>query len=601
MEIRRLEITNFRGIRELTWKVPTGRRFVALIGPGDSAKSTILAALDMALSDRWNLAFADSDFYNADITQPITIRVTLAGLPPDLRQHNVLGMHLSGLDADGELHEDPEDEHEPCVVLSLAVQADLEPKWTVYRPGKESDEATVSSATRRLIGAYKVDERIDAHLRWTKTSALGRLTETKHGAAQLLVDANRTARAAVAESIPEELRTLTTSVQHKMHELGSGEFSALQPGLDQSLSNSSGNLALYEDEVPLINFGLGSRRLAGIAAQQLAHDGKAFLLVDEVEYGLEPHRLVNLLGQLRQAGLPGQVLVTTHSPTALRHLDAADLAVVRASAEGVVRVLNLEKDDEEIQRVLRSAPEAFLARRVVIGEGKTEYGLLLGLLELWDAERSKDAQPVSAALGVVVVEGSGGSGTIQTGETLDGLGYEVSLLLDSDVPDDNVKSDGFDARPLTAVVRWPDGSSVERAMCEVLDDAGLTQLIQLAVELSDNPEDGPANFKAHFDQLGLPKGFEGLDVTAWIAEGMTIDAARELVATVAGKKKWFKQVHRGKPLALCMLQGKHYTGSDESSRVEYLKEAIFEPRPTAVSQGAQQETAGGESPEVAGE
>lgn len=283
MEIRRIDIQNFRGIKALTWNIPARRQFLALIGPGDSTKSSILSAIDMALSDRWNLSFTDTDFYQADVTNPISIRVTLTGLPPELRQHAVLGLHLSGLDAAGELHQDPEDDHEVCVTICLTVDGELEPKWTVFRPGKGTDEAPVSSATRRLIGTYKVDERIDSHLRWTKTSALGRLTQTKHGATKLLVEANRTARAAVAGSIPEDLGQLAKSIQEKMHDLGSGVFESLQPGLDQSLSNSSGNLALYEGAVPLTNYGLGSRRLAGIAAQQLAHDGKAFLLVDEIE------------------------------------------------------------------------------------------------------------------------------------------------------------------------------------------------------------------------------------------------------------------------------------------------------------------------------
>lgn len=578
MEIRRLEVRHFRGIKELIWKIPADRRFIALIGPGDSSKSTILSALDMVLSDRWNLSFVDTDFYDADITHPISIRVTLAGLPPELRQHNVLGMHLSGIDVEGELHEDPEDDHEPCVVLSLNVDADLEPKWTVYRSGKGSEEAIVSSATRRLIGAYKVDERIDAHLRWTKTSALGHLTENRNSAAQLLVDANRTARAAVADSIPEALQALTTAVQHRMYELGSGDFRALRPGLDQSLSNSSGNLALYEGEIPLTNFGLGSRRLAGIAAQQLAHDGKAFLLVDEVEYGLEPHRLVNLLGQLRHSSLPGQVLITTHSPTALRHLDAADLAVVRSSDDGVVSVLSLDGEDEEIQKVLRASPEAFLARRVAIGEGKTEYGVLLGLIEYWDTQRINNSEPVSAALGVVAVEGSGGSGTINTGKTLNSLGYEVTLLLDSDVANDNVDADAFATHPLCAVVRWQDGFNIERAVCQVLDPTGLTGLIQLAIDLSDNSDDGPANFKDHFVQLGLPRDMEGLDVANWVAAGMVLEDARELIAKVAGKKKWFKQVHKGKLLALRMLQGVHFSGSDEFGRVNSLWDSVFQPR-----------------------
>lgn len=577
MEIRRVEIRNFRGIKELTWKLPKGRRFVALIGPGDSAKSTILSAIDMALSDRWNLAFADTDFHRADITQPISILVTLTDLPPELRQHGVLGLHLSGLDADGELHQDPEDDHEACVVVSLTVDSDLEPKWTVFRPQKKAEEATLSSATRRLIGAYKVDERIDAHLRWTKTSALGRLTEAKHGAAQLLVDANRTARDAVSSSIPDELLTLTKSVQDRMHDLGSGEFLSLQPGLDQSLSNSSGNLALYEGEVPLTNFGLGSRRLAGIAAQQLAYDGRAFLLVDEVEYGLEPHRLVNLLGQLRRADVPGQVMITTHSPTVLRHLDAWDLAVVRSSGDGVVQVLSLDDVDVEIQKVLRASPEAFLARRVAIGEGKSEFGLLLGLLELWDDKRAKDGDPVSAAAGVVAVEGSG-SETITRGEILDELGYEVTLLLDSDVATVNEKADTFAGRSRATVVRWQEGFNVERAVCEVLDADGMTALIQLGIDLSDNPEDGPANFLSHLKADGLPAGLDGLDVAQWVTSGYTVEQARQLIAHVASRKKWFKQVHRGKALALRLMQANHLPGSDELARVEHLRTAIFDPR-----------------------
>lgn len=584
MEIRRVDIKNFRGIRSLAWKIPAGRRFLALIGPGDSSKSTILTAIDFALSDRWNLSFADTDFYQADVTRPISIRVTLANLPPELRQHDVLGLHLGGLDADGELHQDPDDDHEACVTICLKVDGELEPNWTVYRPGKGPEEAVVSSATRRLIGTYKVDERIDAHLRWTKTSALGRLTEAKHGAAKLLVEANRTARAAVANSIPDELDQLSKSVQSKMHDLGSGEFGSLRPGLDQSLSNSTGNLALYEGEVPLTNYGLGSRRLAGIAAQQLAHDGKAFLLVDEVEYGLEPHRLVNLLAQLRRADIPGQVFVTTHSPTVLRNLSAEDLAVVRSFADGRTEVKCLRDGDEDMQKLIRASPEALLARRIVIGEGKTEYGLLLGLLDRWDAEVAKGGDPVSAARGVVAVEGSG-SQTVTRGEILDGLGYEVTLLLDSDVDAVNTKADTFATRPRAAVIRWRDGFNVERALCEVLDADGLTALIQLGIDLSEHPDDGATNFLVHLKNHGLPPELTDLEVAHWVDTGYTIGQARQLIANVASKKDWFKQVHRGRHLAARLMAAPHLEDSDELDKVTALRSAIFDPRTTSSDDG----------------
>lgn len=80
MEIRRIEIQNFRGIKSLAWNIPAGRRFLALIGPGDSTKSSILSAIDMTLSDRWNLSLSghgllSSRRYSTDIDSSDTHRI----------------------------------------------------------------------------------------------------------------------------------------------------------------------------------------------------------------------------------------------------------------------------------------------------------------------------------------------------------------------------------------------------------------------------------------------------------------------------------------------------------------------------------------------
>src|SRR3546814_11436049 len=89
--------------------------------------------------------------------------------------------------------------------------------------------------------------------------------------------------------------------------------------------------AHFGGAVPLISVGVGTRRLAGAAAQQLAHEDATILLIDEVEYGLEPHRLVHLLRHLQRKDTFAQVFVTTHSPTALQHLDPNDLMMVRSA------------------------------------------------------------------------------------------------------------------------------------------------------------------------------------------------------------------------------------------------------------------------------
>jgi putative ATP-dependent endonuclease of the OLD family len=329
MRIRRVNIENFRGIKKLTWVVPKDQNFICLIGPGDSTKTTLIDAMYLALCERYSLSLSDTDFYDADVDQPIVIRVAVDDLSNDVMKHGVLGMELSGIKDDGDLTHDPSDGDSTCVVIQLKIDADLEPIWTVYREGDTEPFTQVGVGARKLLGAFKVDERIDGHLRWTRTSALGRMTEAIHGTSGTLAAATRASRDAVSGAISDELKTLTAQIQVRLNSLGSGNFSALKPGLDTSLSSSAGVLALYEENVPLTSFGLGTRRLAGIATQQLAFASKTILMIDEVEYGLEPHRLVYLLHHLRNSDEVAQVFVTTHSPVAVEQLTAIDLCVVR--------------------------------------------------------------------------------------------------------------------------------------------------------------------------------------------------------------------------------------------------------------------------------
>ncbi|MFC4946653.1 AAA family ATPase [Pseudonocardia sp. GCM10023141] len=160
------------------------------------------------------------------------------------------------------------------------------------------------------------------------------MTDASHGTTGTLATANRAARVAVAESVTPELKALTGTVQERLSKLGSGAFTNLQPGLDISSASGGGNLALFDGEVPLTNHGLGTRWLAGITTQEMASEDKSVVLIDEIEHGLEPHRLVHLLKHLRSEDRPAQVFTTTHSPVAVEQLNSSDLA---ASAPITVR------------------------------------------------------------------------------------------------------------------------------------------------------------------------------------------------------------------------------------------------------------------------
>jgi putative ATP-dependent endonuclease of OLD family len=75
--IRRVTVANFRGIREATWLLPD-RRFVCLVGAGDSTKTTLLDAIQLVLGDRRNATFSDIDLNNCDVSRKILLQVLLA-------------------------------------------------------------------------------------------------------------------------------------------------------------------------------------------------------------------------------------------------------------------------------------------------------------------------------------------------------------------------------------------------------------------------------------------------------------------------------------------------------------------------------------------
>lgn len=572
MRIRRLDIENFRGISQLTWIVPDKRTFFTLVGPGDSTKTTLLTAVERALSDRWNITFQDTDFHRGDVESAISIRVALVDLPEELMALDALGACLCGINPDGSLTHDPQEDNQACVVVELFVQSDLEPQWRAYRPG-DSDPTPIKASLRARFGVYRVDERVDTHLRWSRTSALGKLTEASHGTKNTLTQANRAARDAVSAHLSPDLTVLAGQIKTEMEQLGSASFQDLKPGLDLSLNSAQGNLALFDGTVPLMNYGLGTRRLAATAVQQLAHQGSAVLLVDEVEYGLEPHRLVHLLNRLRQPGVYAQAFVTTHSPTALQHLDAADLVMVRATdGTSVARSLDTPSD---LQAVIRSSPEAFLSRRILLGEGKTEYGLILAKLAEWDAARGD--QPPSSTLGVIGVEG-GGSNAPKVALNLLKVGYEVTVLMDSDDPKANERVPEIEAAG-GVVVQWADGLNTEGAICSQLDKAGLTALIALAIDVQDNPDAANQSVTSQLAKYGAPKVDAPAQVESWIATSAA--QAQAIVALAAHKCGWFKNVEKGKRLAAFMNTRPEFSSGPIAAAFDKLREATYQPRPAS--------------------
>ena len=433
--IRRLEIRNFRSIQSLDWTPSNGLN--CLVGPGDSGKSSILDAIDLCLGARRNAPFGDTDFFGLDVTRAIVISATLGALPDALKNMDTYGEFLRGFNlGTGQVEDEPRAGLETVLTLRLEVKGDLEPTWTLYsdRGARQQLERSLAWKDRSLVAPARIGTYANTNLSWARGSVLNRLTEERADLGSELAGAARAARATFgAQAGPQFAQTLQV-VTRTAASLGVPVGANAQALLDaHSVSIGDGAIALHSEAgIPLRSLGTGSGRLLVAGLQRAAAAAATIALVDEVEYGLEPHRLMRLLDSLgaKDTTQPLQVFMTTHSPVTLRELQSNQLFVVRQRA-GVHTATSAGTEDS-IQGTLRKAAEAFLSKSVIVCEGASEVGFARGLDQWWV---SCGATSFLAHGGSYVDSGGGSPDQCYTrGEAFLKLGYRVLVFVDADKP-----------------------------------------------------------------------------------------------------------------------------------------------------------------------
>jgi len=541
MRIVHLSVSNFRGIRSLEWPIRAG--VTCLVGCGDSTKTTILEAIELALSPRWNVAFADSDFYDCDYEQQIRIRATVRDVPGALLTEERFGFLQVGWDeASGSVTE-LEEGLVPALAVELTVGPSLEPEWSV--DGAEGSEPKrISSRERELLGVTRLGEQIDRHATWSRGSTLARLNQSgTKGVREVIAEAQRSAISAVRSLAGTDLHASAQSVEVLARQLGVAPREQYVPGLDfRAFGDGSASLALHDGEVPIRLSGLGSRRLLAAAIQRTALSKDGAILVDEVEHGLEPHRITHLIRTLTGGGAQGpQVFMTTHSPAAIAQLGAAGLSVVLCEAGGTVRVVDVP-DDDDFQGLVRTKPEALLGRKIVVCEGPTEGGLC------WALDASLPEARGSFGLhGVVVANGEGNTKGPSRAIHLARLGYEVAFFGDSDKAPNPGQAEMEAAG--VRVFLWEGTMATEQRIFADLPLAGVTQLFSLAREGGD---DTSIRDQVRARMTGPGPAFE-MDIATWLSAGGNEAAMRDALGRAAKDNSWFKKWGLGERLGKSVL------------------------------------------------
>jgi putative ATP-dependent endonuclease of the OLD family len=529
--IRYIEIKDFRSIREFNWWPSPGIN--CLMGPGDIGKSSILDAIDLCLGARRNFQFTDADFYNLDVDKPVIITITLGELDDSLKNMEAYGNYLRGCNAEAKtIDDEPEKSCETVLTLRLTVAGDLEPVWTLV-----SDRAEAQSQSRNLnwsdrvrVSPTRIGAVTDYNLAWRRGSVLNRLSEERAETSAALAKAAREARSAFGDEADAQLGETLGIVAKAAKELGIPVGDKLKAMLDaHSVSFGGGTVALHSEQgIPLRSLGLGSTRLLIAGLQREAAKDATLVLVDELEHGLEPHRIIRLLSSLgaKEKKPPLQAFLTTHSPVAVRELSGRQLFVVRkVDDKHSATMLGTE---DAVQGTIRSFPEAFLAKSVIVCEGASEVGFLRGL----DNHDVSQGRSSLTALGIALVDAGGCDHIYKCANAFVRLDYRVCVFRDDDKqPDQTVEKAFTDSGH--SLFKWRKGRAIEDELFLSLSDDAVLSLLARAERLH-----GEELIDAHISSESLGALSLG-DCKTDLSE-----TNRKILAKAARSKKnsWFKSV-----------------------------------------------------------
>jgi len=395
------------------------------------------------------------------------------------------------------------------------------------------------------LAPTRVGAVADYNLSWRRGSVLNRLSEEKADASAALAKAAREARTAFGADAGAQLQETLGKVAAVAKSLGVPVGQAVQAMLDaHSVSFGGGTISLHSEAgIPLRGLGTGSTRLLVAGLQGEVVDQSSIILVDELEHGLEPHRLIRFIGSIgtKEAIPPLQAFVTTHSPVALREFSGDQLFVLRET--GGKHAATCVGSDNPVQGTIRKYAEAFLAPAVVICEGASEVGLVRGI----DHFRVACGHTSIGALGVALVDcgGGGPNQPFERAAAFHALGYRVAVIRDDDKPP---SEDAENAFKLVGghVAKWGAGRALEQELFLSLNDAGVDLLVAKAVELH-----GEALVDQHVKSASGGT-ISLMDVqTASLIDG--ISAQQREVLGLAAKSKsaaWFKSVSLMEAVAL---------------------------------------------------
>jgi predicted ATP-dependent endonuclease of OLD family len=556
--IKAIEIENFRSIKKLKYFPSPGVN--CIVGPGDSGKSSLLDAIDLCLGAKRSLQFSDSDFYYLDVKNPIKITITLGNLDDGLKNIDSYGGYLHNFNQKSKLiSEEPQAGNETVLIAELLVQDDLEPQWRLLPNNDEANNSIryLSWSDRARIAPTRLGTRPENNLNWNKNSILNKLSSERADPTSILVQAARDARVSYGETAKDQLSETLKIVFDTANSLGITVGKEVKPLLDALATfSTTGAISLHDENgIPLKQLGLGSARLLIAGLQKHLALSSSVILVDELEYGLEPHRIIRLLGALGSKDKPPllQTFMTTHSPVAIRELSGDQIYILRKQPNEHI-LINTSVSDG-FQGTIRKFPEALLSKALIICEGPSEIGLLRGLDNYYSS--NEDHYIHLSAHGICLVDGKGDQ-MFERALAFKLLGYKTLVFKDKDKDLAPEKEEEF--KNLGGqVISWRDARALEDELFLCLSAPAIQKLIELAIFIK-----GEATIMEHIQSTSSGKiSLEMIRIQ--LLSGTLHEDLRMILGKASKNKRngWFKTLREMEYVA-DKIVGPDLINSDQS-------------------------------------
>lgn len=532
-KIVNLKIKNFRGIKNFEHSF--NQDLICLVGRGDVGKTTILDAISCVLSSSWNISFYDTDFYDCNIENNIEIEATLIDIPEELIAESKYGFYIRGYNRTTQCISDTlEEGRETALTIKLIVDKNLEPKWIVTTSRSQEDK-NISAVDRAKLNCFLVSDYIDSHFSWNKGSPLYSLLidNSGHIDSNLVLDTIRDAK----KKIDEEQFNCFDEIMMKIKEqskLFGLNLSDPQTTVDfKDIVVKDGKMCLHENNVPLRLKGKGTKRLLSIAIQLQLAKKRGITLIDEIEQGLEPDKIKQVVRTLKNEN-NGQIFIVTHSRDAIVELSVNDLAVVK-NQDGELTLNNLDFDNDKLQGVVRACPEAFFADKIIICEGSTEIGICRAL----DLYRKYKGLDLMARRDCYYVDGNGDS-FIKRAAAIKEF-KKVCVLKDADTEDDKTKDEKLKALNIP-IFTHEDGNNIEMQVFKDLPWDAVEKLLNYVKDTQNKKDE---------DILKLLQAKDSSILG--INDSLTVRKNLGLISTIE-KKEWFKRIDHGEFLGRTIFE-----------------------------------------------